>query len=448
MFGGTWSDCAKRRVRWELDAELTMSTQTVQSPDKHDIATPAMAHEETASQRRWVVMSAGVGINLALGVLYTWSMFKDAISKEFGWKGDQLNDPYALCCLVFAFAMIFAGRCQDKLGPRLTATIGGLLVGLGLLLISQTTSYLAWVLGFGVLVGAGIGFGYSSATPAALKWFPPARTGLVSGLVVAGFGLAPVYLSPISKHLLATHGLRGAMLVYSLAFALAVCGLAQLLGNPPLQESSRERAASPVKSNAAGALPGEILRTPTFYLLWMLYFIGAGAGLMVISSISGMAKKSMGDAAFVAVAVMAIGNAAGRIGAGLVSDKIGRRWTLMLVLLFQGVLMFAAIPVASAQSTAPWLIVLVATLIGFNYGANLSLFPSYTKDLWGLKGFGVNYGILFTAWGVGGLVWSRLQQMLTSHSGGSFSSSFAVAGVVLLLGAALTLALKPATKAI
>src|SRR5512141_914704 len=186
-----------------------------------------------ADRGKWVVAFAGLGINLALGLLYTWSMFKDAISKEFGWKGEQLNDPYALCCLVFAFAMILAGRCQDKLGPRLTASIGGLLVGVGLLLISRTNSYLAWVLGFGVLVGTGIGFGYSSATPAALKWFPPARTGLVAGLVVAGFGLAPVYLSPLSKYLLTMHGLRGAMFIYSICFAVAVCVLAQLLTSPP-----------------------------------------------------------------------------------------------------------------------------------------------------------------------------------------------------------------------
>src|SRR5215813_8638454 len=100
--------------------------------------------EEPPSHRRWVVTFAGTGINLALGVLYTWSMFKDAISKEFGWKGEQLNDPYALCCLVFAFAMILAGRCQDRFGPRVTATIGGLLVGVGLLLISRTNSYGLW----------------------------------------------------------------------------------------------------------------------------------------------------------------------------------------------------------------------------------------------------------------------------------------------------------------
>src|SRR5437899_251356 len=99
--------------------------------------------------QRWTVVFAGTGINLALGVLYTWSMFKEAIAKEFGWKGEQLNDPYALCCIVFAFAMILAGRCQDKLGPRLTASLGGLLVGAGLVLISRTQSYGLWVLGFG-----------------------------------------------------------------------------------------------------------------------------------------------------------------------------------------------------------------------------------------------------------------------------------------------------------
>ena len=164
---------------------------------------------------------------------------------------------------------------------------------------------------------------------------------------------------------------------------------------------------------------------------------------MVIGSVSGMAKKSMGESAFIAVAVMAIGNAAGRIVSGMLSDRIGRRWTLMIVLLFQAGLMFLAIPLISSKTTAPALIVLVASLIGFNYGANLSLFPSFTKDLWGLKNFGMNYGVLFTAWGVGGLVLPRLQQMLTANSGGSYQSSFVTAGGLLLVGALLTLAIKP-----
>ena len=402
-----------------------------------------MTSSQSPQHIGWRVALAGLGINLALGVLYTWSMFKGAIEKDFGWKGSQLNDPYALCCLVFAFAMILAGRCQDKFGPRITATIGGIMVAAGFGLISTTNSYTVWVLGFGVLAGAGIGFAYSSATPPALKWFPPSKTGLIAGIVVAGFGLAPVYLAPASDFLLRHFGLLKSMLIFGIAFAVIVCGLAQFLVNPPAGYSAALNGTSSTATTAGNTdlSPGQILRTPSFWLLWALYFIGAGAGLMVISSISGMAKKTMGEAAFIAVAVMAIGNAAGRIVAGLLSDRIGRRWTLMLVLLLQAGLMFLAIPVTASAGGAKFLIVLLATFIGFNYGANLSLFPSLTKDLWGLKNFGMNYGCLFTAWGVGGFALSRLQQMLKASSG-NFESSFLTAGILLVVGAALTLLVK------
>jgi OFA family oxalate/formate antiporter-like MFS transporter len=340
--------------------------------------------------------------------------------------------------------MILAGRCQDKFGPRLTASIGGVLVGAGLFLISMTNSYSTWLLGFGVLVGVGIGFGYSSATPPALKWFPPAKTGLVAGIVVAGFGLAPVYLAPLTDHLMKTGGVQHAMAFFSVLFTIVVVGLAQLLQNPPrgftaATSNSSEKTTALAATNAT---PAQMLRSPMFYLLWVIYFIGSGAGLMVISSMSGMAKKSMGESAFIAVAVMAVGNAGGRITAGILSDKIGRRWTLLLVLLIQAALMFIAIPVTASKATAPLVIVLLATFIGFNYGANLCLFPSLTKDFWGLKSFGTNYGVLFTAWGVGGFVLSRLQQMLTVQGGGSFQLSFVTAGTLLLVGAALAVFIK------
>lgn len=400
----------------------------------------------------WTVTFGGLGINLALGILYAWSMFKGAIEKSikaggegaFNWDLSQLNDPYSVCCLVFAFSMILAGKCQDKFGPRITAFMGGILVGLGLLWISQSSSYISWVLGFGVLAGTGIGFGYSSATPPALKWFPPAKTGLIAGLVVAGFGLAPVYIAPLSEYLINNYGISTAMLVYGIAFIIIVCGLSTFLVNPPAGyvpggAPAQQKKKTPAAQN--DVTPSQFIKTLDFWMLWAIYFIGSGAGLMVISSVAGMAKKSMGSAAFVAVAIMAIGNAGGRIIAGIASDKFGRNATLAGVLVFQALLMLAAIPLVSSKETSALLIVLLATFIGFNYGANLSLFPSFAKDRWGLKSFGVNYGILFTAWGVGGFVMSRVQQTLTATTG-SFSSSLIIAAILLSVGTVLALMLK------
>jgi nitrate/nitrite transporter NarK len=357
-----------------------------------------------------------------------------------------LNDPYAVCCIVFAFVMILAGKCQDRFGPRVTAFIGGILVGLGFIWISQTTSYVAWVLGFGLLAGTGIGFGYSAATPPALKWFPPAKTGLIAGLVVAGFGLASVYIAPLAQYLLGVWGLQKAMMFFGIAFLIVVCGLSTFLVNPPagyVPQVAGTKGATGAQSPMvkAEARPSEMLKTRAFYTIWFIYFIGAGAGLMVIGSVAGMAKKSMGEMAFLVVAIMAIGNAGGRIIAGILSDKIGRRATLLIMLIFQTLLMLVAVPIVGAEKSSGVLLVLLATFIGFNYGTNLSLFPSLTKDNWGLKNFGINYGIVFTAWGVGGFVMGRLSQMLIASTG-SYTSSFLTAAGLLIVGAFLSLTLK------
>jgi MFS transporter, OFA family, oxalate/formate antiporter len=400
----------------------------------------------------WRVTLSGTGINLALGILYTWSVFKVAIKHSieaggagaFNWNIAALNDPYVVCVLVFAFSMILAGKCQDKFGPRITAFIGGILVGLGFLVISQTTDYTLWIVGFGLLVGAGIGFGYSSATPPALKWFPPAKTGLIAGLVVAGFGLASVYTAPLSQYLLKVWGLQSAMLFFGIAFLIVVCSLSMLLVNPPAGYVPKSRAKAGKAAAVAAkteATPSHMMKTLAFYQIWFIYFIGAGAGLMVISSIAGMAAKSMGELAFVAVAILAIGNAGGRVVAGLLSDKIGRKATLIIMLSFQAILMLIAILVVEAEQPITVLVVLLAAFIGFNYGTNLSLFPALTKDKWGLKNFGINYGIVFTAWGMGGFVMSRLSQMLFASTG-KYMYSFLMAAALLVVGIILTLTLK------
>ena len=404
---------------------------------------------QSASGKGWTVALAGTGINLALGILYTWSIFKGAIADSiatggpdaFNWDKASINDPYAVACLAFAEAMILAGKVQDKFGPKVTCLIGGLMVAAGFIWISQTTSYLAWVIGFGVLAGMGIGFGYSAATPPALKWFPPARTGLIAGIVVSGFGLASVYIAPLATYLVGAYGLQKAMMFFGIGFAVVVCSLALLISNPPVgflagEQGGAGKAAKPV----VDVPPSKIFRDARFYTLWLCYFIGAGAGLMVIGSAKGLAKASMGEMAFLVVAIMAVGNAGGRLVAGVVSDKIGRANTLLIMLVFQAALMFAAIPGLSGNGN-PIFVALLVTFMVFNYGTNLSLFPSFAKDYWGMKNFGMNYGILFSAWGIGAAVLVRVSEMLKVKTG-SFTTSFAVAGVMLLVGAMLSLSLR------
>lgn len=440
------------KANWPLDYRLRMIMM-----QKMEISYLQKKEERMSTQksllRGWTVALAGTGINLALGILYTWSIFKGAIADSvasggaFNWDPSSINDPYATACLIFAVAMIVAGKVQDRFGPKVTCIIGGLMVGAGFILVSQSANYWAWILGFGVLAGGGIGFGYSAATPPALKWFPPAMTGLIAGIVVSGFGLASVYIAPLAKFLLGTYGLQQSMMFFGIAFMVVVSLLALLVSNPPagyvpglVDTSDSAPAARPDTSN--DLRPSQLFRTGSFYTLWVCYFIGAGAGLMVIGSAKGLAKASMGEMAFLVVAIMSIGNAAGRLVAGVVSDKIGRANTLIIMLVFQAALMFAAIPGLKGEGS-PILVVLLVSFMVFNYGTNLALFPSFTKDLWGMSHFGMNYGILFSAWGVGAFVLVRVAEVLKVRTG-DFTISFAVAGIMLLVGAMLATSLRPA----
>ena len=406
---------------------------------------------DAIKNRGMQVTMAGLGINLALGVLYAWSIFKGAIKTSietggpgaFNWSLTSINDPYAICCLVFAFAMVAAGKCQDKIGPARTALIGGILVGSGFTVMSMSNSYAAWVIGFGVLAGSGFGFGYGAATPPALKWFSSKKTGVIAGTVVAGFGLAPVYIAPLASYLLNNYGMQKTTMFLAIGFAVVVCGLSFLLVNPPQgfvpEEPAKKDDGKPAAKPVYNANIGEMIRSPKFYLLWVNFFIGSGAGLMVIGSVAGLAKKSMGPMAFVAVAIMAIGNASGRVVAGVLSDKIGRKATLSIMLGMQALMMFAAIPIIGSGSAS--LLVVLATFIGFNYGSNLCLFPSFAKDYWGTKNYGLNYGVLFTAWGVGGLVLGRVSEMLNAQPGG-LNKSFILAGILCASGTVLTIFLR------
>jgi MFS family permease len=229
------------------------------------------------------------------------------------------------------------------------------------------------------------------------------------------------------------------MMIFGVAFMVAVSGLAMLLVNPPEGYTPAVAAKANVTAikptdKSEDFPPGEVLKTKSFYKLWFMFFVGSGAGLIIIGSVAGMAKQSMGALAWVVVALMAVGNAGGRVVAGIVSDRIGRTKTLLITLTFQALVISSLIFVGERQAT---LLVLAATLIGFNYGTNLSLFPSATKDYFGLKNFGMNYGLVFSAWGVGGFIFPRVSQMLVAHTG-SPETSYILAAFLLFLAAGMS----------
>lgn len=414
---------------------------------------PAQIHGAESPHKNigWRVVFAGVGINLALGILYTWSVIAAGLPEK--WTQSDKSWPYAVACLVFCLVMVPAGRMQDKLGPRLVASVGGILVGMGMVLASFITTPMGYILGFGVLAGAGIGFGYASATPPAVKWFPPAKTGMIAGIVVSGFGLASVYAAPLARWLTVTYGLETMMRVLGMAFVVVVVGLAQLLKPPHRVQQfilrlgkagemrQQDEAPTPAKKKE-DFLPSEILRTWQFWLVWFMYACGAGAGLMVIS-----VAKNIGKAQAVGVMLvvaLAIGNGAGRIIAGIISDKLGRKLTLFIFFVLQAILVFLlslAGNEGSVLGTAATLAVLTG-LVGASYGSNLTLFPSITKDFYGLKNFGMNYGLVFTAWGVGGFMLAKLAGWVydATHS---FNFAYYCSAALLVVAAAMTFALKP-----
>jgi OFA family oxalate/formate antiporter-like MFS transporter len=395
----------------------------------------------------WRVTFAGLGINLALAIMYTWSVISKGVPDEWGWSQSAKSLPYAISCLVISLVMVPAGRMQDRLGPRLVATIGGVLVGSGMILASFTTTPLGYVVGFGFLTGAGIAFAYASATPPAVKWFPPAKTGMIVGIVVSGFGLAPVYAAPLSSWLIDQFGLAQAVMILGVAFLVVVSGLAQILRVPPPGYVPPGAPAAPVVAGPVEKRdyrPGEMLRTWQFYVLWFMYACGAGAGLMIISMLTKIASAQAGlELGFVLVAVLAIGNGAGRIVAGYASDKIGRRATMVTCFVLQTVLILLLSQTTGGSLLANAAVLgVVSSLIGANYGANLALFPSVAKDYYGLKNFGVNYGLFFTAWGFGGFLLALLAGKVYDETG-SFDFAYYCSAALLAVAAAATLVVRP-----
>ena len=385
---------------------------------------------------RWRVVVGGVSMNLVLGSLYAWSVFVLPLEKEFGWTRSQTSWVYTIAVVVFAATFVLAGRIQDLRGPRPCAIAGALLVSAGFFAASFTTSLWFLYLAFGLVVGAGNGFGYTTPMPVASKWFPD-RRGLVVGLMVGGYGAGSAIIGPIATSLIASTGWRPTFRILGVVFLLMGLTGAWLLENPP--QGYRPQGWTPAPGVAARRdhSTREMLRTPQFYALWIAYALGTTAGQMTISQLVPFARSAGHTAAVAAFAltVGAFGSASGRVLSGWMSDYAGRLNTLRVMLLVSA----CAMPLLFQFRESVVLFYALLFTVYYCYGTQLSVYASTSADFFGTKNVGFNYGLLLCAWGVAAILGPFLGGRVFVATG-EYRYAFFVAAA-MSIGAIATLAL-------
>ncbi len=441
-----------------------------------------MAKKEAGTINRWIIVTGAIMIQLALGAIYAWSAFttplqgnETAIS-EFAFNKTQTQAIFSAGLATFAVFTIVGGKLQKKYGPRKIALLGGILLGLGYILSSFAGANFPLKLFFiGIIGGAGIGLAYVVPIAVGVKWFPD-KKGLVSGLAVAGFGFGALIwiLMANPPSILGFNGfitqqsgtfsytianVDGTFRLYGIIFLILVLIGSIVMINPPQSWKPKGWKSSDEKTKNSKAsknlFPKQMLRTKQFYLLWLMFCIGALAGLMVIGNIQNFAKNPtdgfMGygynvvqavDFAVIGAAVcLPIFNGIGRIVWGQVSDKIGRRMALLSMFLFQGLTMI----IFFYSTSNPYFFYIIAALIGFNFGGNFALFPAATADSFGSENVGLNYGFVFMSYGVGGIVGPILAGAV-QDAGLSFLYAFIPAAAMCFIAAFLAIIYKPEVK--
>lgn len=412
--------------------------------------------------RAWVVAFAGTAVNLCLGILYAWSVWKARLiaarpelvgspmtGVNEGWT--YLNDAqgtwaYAICGFVFALFMIPGGRLQDKYGPKIGATTGGLFLAAGCILAGLMKSYAGLIVGFGILGGIGMGLAYAATTPAAVKWFGPHRRGLIVGLVVGGYGGAAIYISPLAGALIESSGISGSFIGLGLFFAVVVIVAGQLLAWPPPDYVPPAAPPAIAKSAAQGAMTrvdwpaSAMVSTVQFYALVFLFIGSAQSGLLVIANATPILNQTAKGVAFFAVNAWLLSsfgglvNATGRIGTGVYSDKIGRLNAYRINSLVSAAFLFAMPAIMQSGSVA--LLFLAIGVAYWQYGGGLALLPALTADYFGSKNLGLNYGLVFIGWGVAFFI-PQLAGYIKDLTG-SLDNAFFLSGGLLLLAVGLS----------
>jgi OFA family oxalate/formate antiporter-like MFS transporter len=348
---------------------------------------------------RWIIAIAGILMQVALGAVYAWSVFRVPLTKQFGWSISDVTLTFTIAIFAVGFAAFFGGLWLNKQGPRVVAVTGGALYGLGVFLASFSANRLWWLyLSYGLIGGIGLGFSYIVPVAVLVKWFPDKR-GLITGVAVGGFGLGALVTAPVATRLIASVGVLTTFAYLGIAYGILTVATGLFMRNPPTGWKPEGWNASPKTLQRAGRdyTLGQAVRSWQWWALWLLLFINTSAGISVISQESPLFQDLAKVTALVAagmVGVVAIGNALGRVFWAWLSDLLSRRMTFVVMFVLQ-VALFWLLP----NMHTAGLLTLVAFVILMCYGGGFGTMPAFAADYFGPKNVGPIYGLMLTAWG-------------------------------------------------
>ena len=396
---------------------------------------------------RWVIAIAGVFLQITLGAVYAWSVFRVPLSKQFGWSISQVTLTFTISIFVLGFASFFGGLWMKRQGPRVVALTAATLYGLGVFLASFSANKLWWLyLSYGVIGGLGLGLGYIVPVAVLVKWFPD-RRGLITGIAVGGFGAGALITAPVATELIKSVGVLTTFAYLGIAYFIVAIIAAMFMRNPPEGYAPPGWSASAKLSSQRATVDytlGEALKTWQWWALWAILFLNTCAGIAVISQESPLFQKLTGVSAIVAggmVGIASLGNAVGRVFWAWTSDLLTRRVTFMIMFALQ-VVLFWFVP----KIALPTLMTTITFIILMCYGGGFGTMPAFTADYFGSRDVGPIYGLMLTAWSFASVA-GPLYIAHMVESTGRYDTALRVIAGVMLVSILLPVIVRPPRRA-
>ena len=383
---------------------------------------------------RWLIVAAGVVMQVALGSVYTWSVFRIPLSNTYGASVSAVNATFSIAILALGFAAFFGGLWMNRSGPRTVALTAGVLYGAGVFLASFAEPSL-WILyiTYGLIAGIGTGIGYIVPVATLIKWFPDKR-GFISGIAVAGFGSGALVTVPLAKELIRDVGLFSTFMILGVIYLVMVVGAGFFMKNPPegwKPEGWQPKEKDLTERSGVNYELSSALKTWQWYALWTILFLNVTAGMAIISEADPIVQELSGVAPVTAawvVSIIFVGNAAGRLLWPWLSDAMGCRWVFLTMYLLQAVLFFL-MPVIG---TSVFLLAVLAFVIVSCCGGGFGTMPAFNADYFGSKNVGMSYGLMITAWGFGGVLGPQLISWAYDATGAYWRAFYIIAGIMLV----------------